>query len=96
MTDWKRDVVQGTKTMTKEDILAAMIHLQNGFPGYWCEGESVVVTGHTGLSTKVSQTAERACMILVHATHRWSGMKMRRHTFDISCQAMVKQRQTIG
>jgi hypothetical protein len=40
MVDWERDVVQqGTKTLMREDILAAMIHLQNGFGGYWCEGE---------------------------------------------------------
>jgi hypothetical protein len=40
MADWECDIVQGTKMLTKEDMLAEMFHLQNSFRGYWCEGES--------------------------------------------------------
>jgi hypothetical protein len=35
MSDWRRDVVGGSKNLTREDISSNMCQVENGFNGYW-------------------------------------------------------------
>jgi hypothetical protein len=37
MSDWRRDVVGGSKNLTREDMSSNMCQVENGFAGYWCE-----------------------------------------------------------
>ena len=96
MLDWRRDIVGGSKVVTRKEMFTDMCQVENGVKGYWCEGVRCLCAR----THWVLQASESFCWDCMHDPCACSTMlvwdKTEEAYYRFFCLAMVKQRRMFG
>jgi hypothetical protein len=93
MLDWRRDIVGGSKVVTRKEMFTDMCQVENGVKGYWCEGVRCLCAR----THWVLQASESFCWDCMHDPCAcstmlvWDKTEEAYYRFFLSCDGKTKK-----